>query len=460
LALRVTPLFIVAALAGVVATLLAFVEVDLAYEKPGLRVALETAAALIATVVAYLLAGRFRRSGKLSDVVLAAALAVFALSNLWFGALPTAAFAEIPEVALWAWVGGHVLGAALFAAAAFVPPLHVRRRGRVVVGAFVGAAGTLGLLLGMLALAPEPPATVERPAGAGGAVDLTSHPLVVAAHIVTTVAFAAAAVGFARRREGTGDAFLHWVAAGAILAAFARLDYAFHPSLYSSWVYTGDVFRLLFYVCLLGGAAREIAGYWRGLADAAVLEERRRMARDLHDGAAQELAFIVRRARRLAAATPGDELAQLAAAAQRALDDSRRAIAALVRPVDEPLDVALAAAAEDVAARTGAHVALDLESGADASPDVREALLRIATEAVGNAARHAHADVVRVELEAGRPLRLRVVDDGAGFDVSSASASNTRFGLTSMRDRAARIGAELEIRSAPGHGTEVRVLVR
>jgi signal transduction histidine kinase len=224
-------------------------------------------------------------------------------------------------------------------------------------------------------------------------------------------------------------------------------------------VYTVDIFRLLFYVCLLGGAAREIAGYWRGLADAAVLEERRRMARDLHDGAAQELAFIVRRARRLAAAAPRDEVAQLAAAAQRALDDSRRAIAALFRPVDEPLDVALAAAVEDLGARTGTRVSLELDAGVDVAPEVGEALLRIASEAVGNAARHAQADVVRVELESGRPLRLRVVDDGVGFDVASASARNSRFGLTSMRDRAARIGAELEVRSAPGRGTEVEVRV-
>jgi signal transduction histidine kinase len=208
---------------------------------------------------------------------------------------------------------------------------------------------------------------------------------------------------------------------------------------------------------LMAAGVREIAGYWRGLARSAVLEERRRVARDLHDGVAQELAFIVRRSRRLARDEPSDA-AVIAAAAERALDDSRRAIAALTRPVDEPLDVALAEAAEDVSARTGTEVVLALARDVDVHPSVREALVRIASEALANAARHAQARLVRLELAAGRPIRLRVVDDGCGFDPAGVRASrHGGFGLTSMRERAAGIGAELSISSRPGHGTEVEV---
>ena len=173
---------------------------------------------------------------------------------------------------------------------------------------------------------------------------------------------------------------MRWFAAGAILAAFASLNYLFFPSLYSDWVYTGDFLRLGFYLLVLVGTGREIQTYWRRLADVAVLEERRRIARDLHDGLAQELAFI-------AAETRGPA----SKAAERALDESRRAIAALTRPVDEPLHVALVQAAEEVAHRVGTQIRFEGETVSTVPGDTREALIRIVREAVTNAARHGGA---------------------------------------------------------------------
>jgi signal transduction histidine kinase len=199
----------------------------------------------------------------------------------------------------------------------------------------------------------------------------------------------------------------------------------------------------------------EILTYWRRAAETAVLEERRRIARELHDSVAQELAFIARRSRRPGVG-PAD-LTQISAAAERALNDSRRAIAALTRPLDEPLDLALAQAAEDVAARTGASLFLDLEPGIVVTEaKTREELVRIACEAVANAARHSAAGTVRVELRNGDRIRLRVVDDGVGFD-SAVPTEAGRFGLASMRERAAALGAEFDIRSQPGSGTAVEV---
>jgi signal transduction histidine kinase len=211
-------------------------------------------------------------------------------------------------------------------------------------------------------------------------------------------------------------------------------------------VHAGDVLRLLSCAVLLWAAAGEIATV---VAARAAARERRRIARDLHDGVAQELAFIRRRAARLAGAD------EIAFAAERALLDSRQAIERLARAPDEPLERTLARHAAVVGSRTGVAVSFASSGAASAGPEVSEALTRILGEAVANA-RHGNATRVRVELSA-EPLRLRVVDDGTGFD---PEAGATGFGLGGMRERAALVGAELSVRSDPGAGTEVAVELR
>jgi signal transduction histidine kinase len=186
-----------------------------------------------------------------------------------------------------------------------------------------------------------------------------------------------------------------------------------------------------------------------------VLEERRRIARDLHDGVAQELLFIGRRAMRLAAT--GDETArEIQASAERALGDSRRAIAALTRPLDQPLDEVLTEAVEEVASRYDVRLDLAFQPGLNVAADAREALVRIACEAVSNAARHGHAKVVHVWLANGDGVHFGVADDGAGFDPEAPSES--RFGIAIMRERAQAAGGSFRLRSSPGHGTELEVV--
>ncbi len=216
---------------------------------------------------------------------------------------------------------------------------------------------------------------------------------------------------------------------------------------------------MLFYFALLAGAAGEVGRYWQASREAAVLDERRRIARDLHDGLAQELAFIVRRARRvLDGKARRTDAAQIAYAAERALDESRRVIATLTRPLDEPLDVVLSEAVKGVADRVGATVALALDPGVHVAPDIREALVRIAREAVTNAARHGDAGLVRVELENTTGLKLRIVDDGRGFDAAAAKwRTRGGFGLVSMSERATAVGGVLHVASKRGTGTTVEV---
>jgi signal transduction histidine kinase len=210
---------------------------------------------------------------------------------------------------------------------------------------------------------------------------------------------------------------------------------------------------------LLVGAVREINGYWSRSALVAVLEERRRLARDLHDGLAQEIAYINRAAMRLGDEDPDHDLPErLAAAAGRALRESRQVIAALATPVDEPLEAMVGRVVHAAADRFGTAAELDIASGVRLDAARTEGLLRIIGEAVANAAQHSGARSVRVELERlNGSARLRVVDKGSGFDTDTTPA--TGFGLISMRERAEALGGRFAIDSKPGRGTRIEVLL-
>ena len=331
--------------------------------------------------------------------------------------------------------------------AAFAPAKRVSspRRATVIAalccaGALIATASVVGLFANgvdpdiPLALAPD---AAHRPI-------LLGHHFLLGTQIVGVLLFIAAALGFIQRGERDNDELMRWFAAGAALSAFARFNYFLFPSLYSDWVFTGDFLRLGFCLLLLAGAAREIGSYWRRLASMAILEERRRIARELHDGVAQELAYIV-----------AESSGSLAAAAERALDESRRAIAALTRPVDEPLEVALVQAAEEVAGRVGVQLRIDVGKGAEVSPDEREALIRIVREAITNAGRHGGAKNVSVELSNGNGTLLRIADDGTGFDTRHTRVGG--FGLVSMRERTEALGGRFKLSSDAGEGTRIEV---
>lgn len=460
MSLRHHPIVLTAVAASAAATVLvvALPSMRFAYREPALHVAIETAAVLIACVAAFLVHGRYRREPTLRELLLVSALVVLAASNLLFAAAPAALGEGPSRFSTWAGVGGHLLGSAVLAVASLAPGWRPSRPARAERWAlFAVAASLTAVAFGVLAAGTRLPVGVEtQPPSDGGRIDLDGHWVVLAVQLAAMTLFAVAAIGFSRGARRSGDDFLAWLAAAAVLAAFARLNYFLYPSLYSEWVYTGDVLRLLFYLVLLVAAGREVRRYWERLAAAAVVEERRRLARDLHDGAAQELAFILRRLRRLS--TREQELAPVAAAAQRALDESRRAIGALSRTADEPFTVTLADATAEVAARSGATLSLRLDPAVAVEPPVADALLRIACEAVANAAAHSGAEAVELELSRDDRLRLRVSDEGSGFDPAAvARRGGSRFGLVSMRERAAAVGAELNIDSVPGRGTTVQV---
>ena len=195
-----------------------------------------------------------------------------------------------------------------------------------------------------------------------------------------------------------------------------------------------------------------------------VLSERNRLALELHDVVSQKLFALVLGAEAAATTLDRDpeatrvQLDRLQSLSREALDELRSLVLEL-RPPDldrDGLCGTLTKHVELVRRLHGAHVELDLDAGVSAGPDRDREVLRVAQEALHNALRHADARRVRlsVRTEDGA-LVLEVADDGIGFDPGDAELRSRHLGLTSMEERARRIGGTLALRSAPGEGTSV-----
>ncbi|MEW1954392.1 ATP-binding protein [Terrabacter sp. NPDC080008] len=430
-----------------------------AYHDPQLHLILDSADTGVALLVAFLTWGRYRRSGRLPDLLLAGGLLLLAVAGLGLTLALHLLGLEDGRADVWLPVAIRVVGAVLVFGAAVVGPRRATHGWALTLTALPWATVALGLALAYLldaslpvALAATPPASAERPVIAG-------HPALLAAHALTAACFAVASVLFAckaARRPRDDDELLRWLGPALALAAFARLNYVLFPSLYSGWLYTGDLLRTGSYAVLLLGAAREISRYWSAQARAAVLEDRRRLARELHDGVVQEIAYI--RAETHTAVVDAFDRERIVAACDRALDEARAAIDALGRSTDEPLGFMLHRAARQVADRYHASLEVELDDSVHADDEQRHALVRITREAVSNAIRHGRAERVRLCLQRDDQRRqLLVRDEGAGFDPATVKRNSTGYGLTSMEERAAALRGSVCIDSAPGRGTTVAV---
>jgi signal transduction histidine kinase len=188
---------------------------------------------------------------------------------------------------------------------------------------------------------------------------------------------------------------------------------------------------------------------------AAADAERRRIERDLHDGAQQRLVALavkLRLARELAGAAAAPHLDELAADLERTLDELRDLAHGIYPPLlaDRGLGEALPAAA----ARAALPARVEVSANGRYPPDVESAVYFCCLEALQNASKHAGAGAtatVRLWQESDR-LRFEVADDGAGFE---PSATREGTGLANMRDRLGAVGGSLEISSAHGEGTSL-----
>jgi len=196
--------------------------------------------------------------------------------------------------------------------------------------------------------------------------------------------------------------------------------------------------------------------------------DRRRIAANIHDGISQRLVsawYHLRAARALALASrsPDDpllaEIDTMASLLSDALDEARKAISGLRPAILD--DLGLTAGLSSLATSLGSDASIELDLDQCSLPaHVETALYRITQEALQNVMKHAQAEHVNISLRQGADGRvvLTVADDGVGFDPAGNTAV-TSYGLQGMQERAALIGARLELRSQAGEGSTVIVSV-
>ncbi|HJR44489.1 MAG TPA: ATP-binding protein [Actinomycetota bacterium] len=453
--------FIFAAALTLAVALLPFIR--FVYRSESVQIALETTIVLVGLLAALIVFGRFRQRGALQDLAVVYVLVILAFTSLVFGTIPSLLELDRGENFLaWTQATARLVALTILAAASFGQLTRVRNRS--VGGVYVVAASVFTVfVIGGVALAAAsylPDAVdVAGPVADEVRPNVDGHPVFLALQLGQMALFGVAAWGFWKRGEQEAGPMTTWLAAGCVLAAFARLNYFLLPTLYTDYVYVGDVLRLGFYMFLLTGGVQEIRTYWLSLADAAVTEERRRVARDLHDGLAQELVFITAQTRRFLSHSPqARDLERLSSAADRAVAESRRAINALSAGRDQRLDEVLTEMAEETSRRVGVNVSIDVEA-IEVPADSKETLIRVAREALMNSIRHGTPERVRIELENRDGLRMRIADDGSGFDQESEAAQRSGFGLISMKERVEAVGGTIEISSRPGSGTEIVIEV-
>jgi signal transduction histidine kinase len=205
----------------------------------------------------------------------------------------------------------------------------------------------------------------------------------------------------------------------------------------------------------------------------AVMEERQRLARELHDSVSQALYGIglgARTAKTLLDQEPGAEelksklvhpLEYTLSLAKAGLAEMRALIFELHPDALERdgLVAALKRRAAALQARHKLHVQVDLCEEPELAIDVKEAFYRIAQEALNNVAKHARATHVGVKLGyIGDMISLEIQDDGAGFDLQKNYPGH--LGLKSMRERIHSLGGTFEIESEPGQGTRIRAYIQ
>lgn len=439
-------------LAASLALFLAYPALRTQYDRPQLLLVLETTMALAGVLVALLAALRFSVVGSRTDLLLAAGFLVWSMSTIAFAIIPALDGGSLDRADGWAALVGGIAGQGLVAIAPFLGG-RSKARDRALRDTLLAAAIALvGAWLLLRAHSGDLPALTSLP-GVGHAPAGLASALAVQALLDLL-----AVVGWGRRLTRTGDDLAKWLALGFTLQLFAALHFVFTPPRGTTYVATGDFLRLLASCLILVGAWRAIRAAELGRA---VAEERARVAREIHDGLAQYLFAVTTHAQMLASGTPVEEVGPpLKQAAALAQQEARFAVLALSSASGTAsFDSALRRYVEFLTADGKLDVDLEIDPVIRLAPDEQIEIFRIVQEGLGNVRRHAHA--TRAEVVIGqRPSGERFVaieDDGEGFPPDLAT---TGHGLRNMRDRASSIEGGFSVRSTPGRGTALEVVLR
>lgn len=205
--------------------------------------------------------------------------------------------------------------------------------------------------------------------------------------------------------------------------------------------------------------------YANTLEQLATSRERNRLASELHDTLAHTLSGLAVNLEAIKTVVPPSEagaqemLDRALDTTRTGLDETRRALKALrAGPLEDlGLRLALQTLVESAAGRANIPVTFECPQPSPVLPlDVEQDLYRITQEALENIVRHANAAHAEVKLEKRdhNGVKLTIHDDGSGFDTTQSGSEN-RFGLRGLRERASRLGGQLEVTSQPGQGTEI-----
>jgi signal transduction histidine kinase len=195
----------------------------------------------------------------------------------------------------------------------------------------------------------------------------------------------------------------------------------------------------------------------------AILQERSRLAREIHDGLAQNLAFLKMRVawlKRSPAAVEGSQLDEIEGVLETALIEARHAITTLrSEPQTSSAVEAITRYCEEFGQVSGIDAEVRAgESVSEVGPKARVELLRVVQEALNNVRKHANARSVTIDIDSDEDgVWVRVTDDGLGFDVRHGEQGH--FGLEIMKERAESVGGELTVDSAPNVGTVISIRV-
>lgn len=488
--------WLVVGLALLTVLLLLLPEFRFAVVAPQLDVAVHTVGTIVCLTAAALGFARYREQRRVEMLLEASAFLVLAAANLTNGMVALTGLDTVLDMSLsnpgqlplYVWALARLLAAGLLVAGTvrgWSGAVAWDRRAAVILWlptvVWVGASTVFWLARERLPALVDPVALrLIADLGTVGAPLSGLNAGLFMLDGSAALLLGIAAARYAREDRPAGGIPRSYLVVGLVLAAFSQLHFVLYPAVYTNLVSTGDVLRIAFYLVLVAGI---YAGSWEDLqalrsanarlrylaaaeADRSAMAERVKLARELHDGLAQDLwTAQLEFGRLLSGLEPAppsiaNQTGRVTQALEAASDEARAAVEALRSGFDagtsfaDELPRRLAAFTD----RTGYPVDLMTEgAGPDIPGVLAQDVLRIIEEALQNV--HKHADATRVRLRVGTEgdaVVIDVEDNGRGFSTSSVTMGH---GLTGMQERAELLGGRLVVHSAPGDGTTVRLTI-